>query len=387
MQKRIKRRVTAREQTFFAVCQPGVKNLCLKELSDLGINPGGIRVKKGGIEFSGKVSDCYRANLHLRSPSRILMRICRFRAETFAEFEKKAGKVDWDLYVSSNATVEYTVSCAKSRLYHTGAVEERLSRVVSAKAGRERRTAGDQAGAPSAGLHVRAEKDRFEISIDSSGDLLFKRGIKEDVGKAPIRENLAGAVLSWAGFGCDDLLADPMCGSGTFSMEAAMIKKRIPPGYFRRFAFEDWPCFSGAQFAHMKKKAREEIVSASEKSIFAFDIDETVLAPFGDNISRFGFEDVIHVKKKDFFTLTCVDFNCKKGVIVINPPYGKRIRAKNETGSFFMEIGNKLKKDFSGWRAGVVVPDKSAAASLALNGRLTRFFHGGLDVFAVTGKV
>jgi putative N6-adenine-specific DNA methylase len=186
MEKRVKRRVTARNHDFFCICPPGLRNLCRKELSGLDIDPSGIQVKKGGVEFIGKVQDCYRANLYLRSPVRILMRVCSFRAESFAELEKKAASVDWELYVPSNATVEYSVSCSKSRLYHTGAVEERLAGIVSKKAETDGIPSADSEAGPLIRLFVRGENDRFEISVDSSGELLFKRGIKEMAGRGKI---------------------------------------------------------------------------------------------------------------------------------------------------------------------------------------------------------
>ncbi|MCF8045408.1 MAG: hypothetical protein K9J83_06070 [Desulfarculaceae bacterium] len=387
MEKRIKRRVTARDHTFFCVCSPGTGNICRKELSCLGIDPSGISVTKGGVEFTGKVYDCYLANLYLRSPVRILMRICGFRAESFAELEKKASNVDWELYVPSDAAVEYSVSCSKSRLYHTGAVEERLVGIVSKKAEKDGISSADSAeGRPLVKLYVRAENDRFEISIDSSGDLLFKRGVKEMAGKAPIRENLAFALLQRAGFSPEDILADPMCGSGTFSLEAAMIKKRIPPGYFRGFAFENWPCFRPAQLAHIRKKAAEQFAKAKEKSVFAFDIDDRALDFFENRMNACGLHDFIRIEKKDFFDLTAADFP-NKGLLVLNPPYGKRMGSRDETRAFFQEIFEKLGADFKGWRTGIVIPDRSLAELSGFKCRISPFFHGGLDVFALTGKV
>ena len=387
MEKRIKRRVTAREQTFFCACPPGLTNLCGKELSGLDIDTSGIRVKKGGVEFTGKLQDCYRANLYLRSPARILMRICRFAAESFVQLEKKVAKVDWELYIPANAAVEYSVSCSKSRLYHTGAVQERVAGIVSKKLKNDGFPLADSAEErPLITLYVRAENDRFEISIDSSGDLLFKRGIKEVAGRAPIRENLAYALLSRTGFSPDDIFVDPMCGSGTFCVEAAMIKKRIPPGYFRRFAFESWPCFRPAQFAHMKKKAAEQFVDSGEQSIFAFDTDERVLGAFENTIGFYEMDDLVRIEKKDFFDLKGSDFP-RPGVIVLNPPYGKRIGDKDRTRMFYRKIFEKLSADFKGWGIGIVIPERSLAEPAGFKYRISPFFHGGLDVFALTGTI
>lgn len=387
LEKRVKRRVAAREQTFFCVCPPGLVTLCEKELSGFGVDPSRIQVKKGGVEFAGKVQDCYAANLYLRSPVRVLMRICSFTAESFAKLEKSLSKVDWELYVPSNAVLVYSVSCSKSRLYHSGAVQERVAGIVSKKAENDGKPLDDSAeDRPLVRLFVRAENDRFEISLDSTGEMLFKRGIKESVGRAPIRENLAYALLARTGFGPDDILVDPMCGSGTFSVEAAMIKKRIPPGFFRRFAFENWPCFRPAQFAHMKKKAAQEFVGFREKSVFAFDIDETMLDAFQNTVGSYGMDDLVRIEKKDFFDLAGSDFS-RAGVIVLNPPYGKRIGDRERTRVFFRNIFEKLSADFKGWRAGIVIPDRSLAEPAGFKCRITPFFHGGLDVFSLTGVV
>ncbi|MCP4673600.1 MAG: RNA methyltransferase, partial [Desulfobacula sp.] len=200
------------------------------------------------------------------------------------------------------------------------------------------------------------------------------------------------AMLSWAGFSNKDILIDPMCGSGTFSLEAAMVQSNIPSGFFRTFAFENWPGCSLKTFAYMKKQAHEKFRKFTCKQIFASDIDDTALAALEQNLSKHDFCKVIAASKKDFFAINPSDIlhgisHDAKGVVMLNPPYGKRLETKNDNGSFYGEIGKKLKKDFKGWRVALVLPSRASKASLGIRLELKPLFHGGLDIFAGIGRI
>jgi len=399
LEKRIKRRVTARKQLFFAVTPPGLKRLCHREISRLPLALEEITMIPGGVEFKGSLHDCYAASLHLRSPSRITMRIARFKAENFRTLEKKLNAVEWELYLSRKFPVACEVSTHHSRLYHKDAIAERTEAAV-----RERLESLDQgppkaSGKPGSGttpaksrhspftLFIRAQDDQFEISLDASGELLHKRGIKKEVGKAPLRENLAFAVLCAAGFTGEGPLVDPMCGSGTFSMEGTMIKQNIPPGFFRPFAFEQWPCFSRGQWRHLKQEAEKAIIGPETPEIFASDLDETVLGHLQRGLTECGIAGGISVFRENFFDLDPRILTGKKGVVVLNPPYGKRIGNQNDVQAFFARIGDHLKEKFTGWQAGIVLPDKGLVSTLPFSAALTPVFHGGLEIFIAAGKI
>ncbi len=228
-EKRIKRRVTAREHPFFAVCPPGLTQACYNEITHLGLDPEKTAVTAGGIDLLCKPDTCMALNLSLGIPSRILMRIGQFKATHFSQFEKKMAAVEWDLYLPPKGIPNIKVHTKKSALYHSDALAQRAVATITKYLSPDE-TENDETHNSGQTIYIRADHDLFHVSLDTSGDLLFKRGIKTSVTSAPLRETLAFAMLGWAGFTPGDILMDPMCGCGTFSLEGAMIQMNIPPG-------------------------------------------------------------------------------------------------------------------------------------------------------------
>ena len=395
-EKRIKRRISGREHVFFAVCTPGLTKVCFNEMRRVGFAEKNLKITKGGIEFQARLDTCMFLNLNLRSPLRILMRISEFNVESFQKLEKKINSIDWILYLPQNCTLKFNVTCKKSRLYHSDAIAQRCEKIIHDQLQRSRNNFTAK-NISKQNIYIRAENNHFTISIDTTGVLLFKRGIKKKVTRAPLRENIAYAMLSWAGFSNNDIpLIDPMCGSGTFCLEAAMLKSNIPSGFFRTFAFENWPGFKPKTFFYLKKQAQGKFIESSNKQIFASDIDATALTALEINLEQnrgsFNFANMIARSKQDFFSINPSDITSElssgiKGVVMLNPPYGKRLREKYDTSIFYQEIGRKLKKDFKGWQVGIVLPSRESKAYLDLKLELKPIFHGGLDIFAGIGKI
>src|SRR5256714_12385374 len=209
----------------------------------------------GGVSFDGYNRLLYRANLHLRTPGRIIVRLGRFHATTFYALERRAKKIPWQNFLPEQGVVDIRVTCRKSRLYHSDAVAERVLSVISEVRGDIElgRTTSEDAddGEESANetqfprqrFVVRIVDDQCEISAESSGALLHRRGYRQEVAKAPLRETLAAAMILASGWRPGEPLIDPMCGSGTIPIEAAMIARGITPGVRRRFQFTQWPSF------------------------------------------------------------------------------------------------------------------------------------------------
>ncbi len=387
-EKRIKRKIIAREHTFFASCAPGLKKFLANEIIDHNLSSKKIILKQGGVEFFGKVHDCYLANLYLRCPIRILMRIPEFKAENFSTLEKKLDKYDFELLLQKNAKLNFHVSTKNSRLYHSDAIAQRAETIISNKLLTHENILSNTKDTISHDIFIRAENNRFEISIDSSGELLHKRSVKEMTTNAPLRENLAWAMLLSTQFSKDDILIDPMCGSGTFSLEAAMFKQNIPPGFFRNFAFQSWQCFREEKWSYLKKQAQDKFESNIKKEIFASDIDNIAISAFKKNIQKHNLRKSIEIREHDFFNTKPEEFTTKKGVIVLNPPYGKRIGTKQDITSFYNEIGKKLKQDFKGWRVGIIMPEKYLLKKYNFQkSAIKSFYHGGLDIFLFTCTV
>ncbi len=385
-EKRVKRRVSGRDHDFFIVCSPGLETVCRSEMISAGFPENRMNLIDGGVEFKGRISDGAAMNLNLRSPSRILLRISRFKADSFEKLEKKIQAIAFPLFLPKNGNLKFSVTARKSRLYHSDAIAERCEAIILDQLRSDDTFTAQNPSTQT--VYIRADQDEFQVSLDSTGDLLFKRGIKKKVTPAPLRENLAFAMLFWAGFSAGDILLDPMAGSGTFSLEAAMIKAGLAPGLFRSFAFESWPGFSPRAFAHLKKQAWENQVLVSEKEIFASDMDDHAVAVMQQNMSGHDFCRTIDLCRKDFFSLNpSMIPSGKKGVIMLNPPYGKRLEEKTDTKAFYREIEKKLLSDFKGWRLGIILPSKETLPNPLVKLQLKPIFHGGLEIFAGIGII
>ena len=403
--KRLKRRISGRTHDFFAVCPPGLESICKQELTELaeaklpGSAPDSnpeikeITLLSGGVGFQTRLHPACLVNMFLGTPTKILMRIASFKAERFSALEKQIKAIDWELYLPKHHDLDIQVTCRKSRLYHSDAVAERCYPIIKSRIEnfhREHPQPGDDSPETYPGkqtLMIRADQDRFELSLNMSGDLLFKRGIKQKVIQAPLRENLAFAILRALEFSGEDTLVDPMCGSGTFSMEGAMMQSNVPPGFFRSFAFESWPGFQEKRFAHSKKQIQDKFSPKRVNKIFASDLDTKAVAGLGETCLDHEFLNQVQTQCQDFFTIRPPEVEPGKGVIILNPPYGKRLGQDINIHDFFKGLGNKLSRDFSGWRVAVIYPDKQVGAAMNLHLKPMPFFHGGLDLFAGIGTL
>ncbi len=388
--KRVKRQVIARSRSFFAATPPGLENVCLRELASPPLSFTEVEEAPGGVEFRGRVHDAYLANLHLRTANRILMRIDGFKAANFRQLERRLADFPWEIYLPAGIPVHVRVATSRSRLYHKAAIAERFQTGVALRLER-RGVEGESPPETTAfslqTLFIRVVDDRFTISLDSSGDPLYKRGIKKEVGRAPLRETLAAAALQLAGFSGDEPLLDPMCGSGTFAMEGAMMAMNIPPGRHRKFAFMEWPAFRPRRWAFLRRQAEERITRVDAPMVFASDKDERVLAALERNLRDHEIARAIRVSGGDFFRLSPPRAFKTAGVIAINPPYGIRLGAKREIRGLYSSIRAKLKADFKGWKLALIAPDRRLAGNLPSRMATRTLSHGGVKILLLTGKV
>ena len=389
LEKRIKRHVIAPERGFFVVTAPGLEHLCHDELMRLPLSRREAAIVPGGIEFTGRLHDCYLANLKLATANRILMRIAHFKANTFHKLYKKIAQFPWELYLSGGIELKVRVSSKQSRLYHKGAVAEYFEKAIAKRLGEYGpRTDDGNAVTDRQQIFVRIVEDQFTVSLDSSGELLHKRGLKSYRAVAPVRETLAAAVLRLAGYNETEPLIDPMCGSGTFSLEAAMMLKHIPPGWFRDFAFMGWPGFSPGRWQHLRTSCEAVFATKSAPQIFASDNDEATCAAMRQSVEEYQISDAVQVACGDFFQLDPEDLTDKKGLVILNPPYGMRIAAKAKGEDFFAAICSRLKKAYRGWQLALIIPEKHLKNKIPIPGLTEhRLFHGGLKIVLMTGRI
>jgi len=387
-EKRIKRQVIGRKHSFFAVVQPGFEDTARRELTALGIEEFTETVP-GGFEFSCRLERCYRANLASRTITRILMRLFSLKATNFRDLRKKVEALPWELHLADGATVAFHTSCTRSRLYHEGAVEEELGRAIGSRLS----THGIRVDFPDDGamqeIHVRLQDDVCQMSLDTSGGPLYRRGRKPFAASATLRETLAASILMEAGWPGFDVLIDPMCGAGTFTLEALEMMSGRIPNLDREFPFERWPAFRPAAFAHLKKQMSSEARAVVPGGrILAFDLDPEAVDTTKKNLDASGLPaERVSVDTGDFLDLLTLpgfdeipeDARC---LLVLNPPYGKRLR-QGSTKQVYRRIGEAIRDNYRGAYA-IIVPGLEIEKALSLpRDRKILFRNGGLRVAAI----
>ncbi|HOA06554.1 MAG TPA: THUMP domain-containing protein [Spirochaetota bacterium] len=373
IEKRVKRHIKAKTHNFFAVYPPGFSECAEKEISKVE-GAENISVEYGGINFSGKMDTLYRTTLQLRGSARILMRITEFHAENFRELKRKTESVPWELYAGENFSFDYSVSCEKSRLYHSGAVEETLKEAMHNKT-------SDQGISHT--IFARIVNDRCTLSIDTSGDPLYKRGYKIMTPEAPLRENICAMILNQFPLNKYSAIIDPMCGGGTFTLEACSLLGHISPFHENRiFAFQKFPVYSEKTFLDIKRRLS---VEKSQTDFFVFDINDESIKVSLHNFSHAGITEIVKTEKTDFFSLQRKNFPDGKILLVLNPPYGKRIETDD---SIFRKIYAKLKNDFSDASFAVILPDnESEIFTERFDCKRIMFSNGGIKVSAIIREV
>jgi putative N6-adenine-specific DNA methylase len=319
----------------------------------------------------GDWPEVWRANLELRGAARVLARIAEFRAMHLAQLDKRARKVPWGEVLRADQPFWVEASCKASRIYHQGAAAQRITKAIK-----------DTLGAPVAEdaevvIKARIDDDLCTISVDTSGASLHKRGHKEAVAKAPMRENLAALFLRQCGFDGAEPVVDPMCGSGTFVIEAAEIAAGLKPGRSRRFAFEQLGSFDAA--AWQKLRGNPEI-RKPEIKFTGSDRDAGAVAMSRANAERAGIASLIAFKQQAISDLTPPEG--KPGLVIVNPPYGARIGDRKQLNALYRALGQTLMARFSGWRVGIVTNEVplAEATGLPLQPPGDPVSHGGIRV-------
>ena len=397
---------------LFASTAPGLESIAAGELKILGARG---RQEIGGVAFAGDLDRLYEANLWLRTASRVVVRLGQFHASTFYELERRARKLPWAEFLPSSGPVRLRVTCRKSRLYHSDAVGERVMAAIAESASRviETSAAGinDEGGdadhaedtehaedsvegeagigeEPSQLFIVRIVHDEVEVSADSSGELLHRRGYRKEIAKAPLRETLAAAMLLASGWRKGEPLLDPMCGSGTIPIEAALLARGIAPGLHRKFQFMSWPTFDEGVWNEMLEKARGSMTNSSER-IRGSDRDAGAIHAAERNAERAGVADTIQFSAQAVSGSIAELEDVAKGTgwILTNPPYGVRMGETDDLRNLYARLGTELRGK-QGWRAGILTSDAALIRQTRLS-LVPRFStrNGGIPVsFLVSGK-
>jgi putative N6-adenine-specific DNA methylase len=359
---------------LFAAAAPGIAAVTADELRASGVEPR--EVTPDGIVVEGDLALVRRLNVELRTASRVLVRVGRFAARTFAELERHAAKIDWHAFVAPGEPVRFRVTARKSRLYHTGAVAERLAKAA-------RLPISDDEAAQL--FVVRGVRDEWLVSADSSGEHLHRRGYRLATAKAPLRETLGAAAVLASGWDGESPLLDPFCGSGTICIEAAMIAARQAPGRMRSFSFERWPSAATLAPGDASRARRTTHAAAYQPIVFGSDRDAGAIEAARANAARASVAELVEFTDQ---TISAVMPLAERGWIVTNPPYGVRVGDRRALRDLYARFGGVLRERFSGWVVLFFAADASLERATGLHcERVLATENGGLKVRLLRAKV
>ncbi len=351
---------------IFLITPPGLEMLLAKEARERGFNV--TETIPGGVTVTGDWTDVWRANLSLRGATRVLARIGEFRAMHLAQLDKRSKKFLWGDVIPEGASVKVEATCRKSKIYHAGAATQRVEDALKAQGYTIAKSAPFN-------IRCRIEDDLVTFSLDTTGEPLHKRGHKEAVNKAPMRENMAAMFLRDCGYDGSEPVYDPMCGSGTFPIEAVEIAMGLDAGRSRTFAFQTLASYDAAAFERLRSTPRE-----TAHKFFGSDRDAGAIRMSRSNAERAGVTAQTDFAMKPISDITPPCAN--KGLVIANPPYGGRIGNKKPLYGLYASFGERLKAEFKGWRVGIMTTEPSLAKATGLPfkpvGPVVN--HGGLKV-------
>lgn len=357
----------------------GLENVLAGELKALGASD--ILVLNRAVAFSGDLKLLYMANYSLRSALSVLMTIAEFRIRSGNDLYKNSLKAEWDRFLDPDRTFSVVPVINSPIFQHSGyaglVLKDAIADWFRNKSGRRPSVNSDD---PDIVFNLHISNELVTISLDSTVVPLYKRGYRKEQGSAPMNEVLAAGIVLLSGWNIDTPLFDPMCGSGTIPIEAAMIASGIAPGSFRQFfGFQHWKNYNEDLFDQVRKESEPENKMTGIK-IFGSDISENAVSQAKANIESAGLSDLVSVQQIGFHDL---EPSFDNGMIIMNPPYGRRITL-SENDDLYGMIGSTLKHKFHGFTAWVITSDKESLKHIGLKPALkTTLFNGSLECVLV----
>lgn len=361
---------------YFATCPRGLEALLEAELRQLGAKD--IKSTDGGVGFAGTLSVCYSANLHSRVATRILMQAGRGTYKTEEDLYQAAYKVNWPNWFDVKHDFMVKVTGVKCPLK---SLEFATLRIKDAVCDKFRQAVGSRpyidTKNPAVRLHAYLTAEHYQLYVDTSGNALYMRGNRKASIEAPLRENLAAGILQLSGWKAGENLLDPMCGSGTFLLEAAMISLNIAPGLKRNFGFEKLKNFESDTWKKIKNTALNAVKPVSFQKIYGSDSDLRAVRVARQNLSEAGLLEAVQLAHVDFTEAIPPH---DQGVLVSNPPYGVRIGEDEALAALYPKMGEALKKRFAGWNAYFLTNDMRLPKLMRLApSKRTPLFNGPLE--------
>jgi len=363
-------------ERFFATCPRGLELILAGELRLLGAEK--VHAVGGGVQFGGEFFLCYRANLESRVASRILWQVSTDRYRDEDDIYHGAYGLPWIDWFDAARTIRVDVSATKSPLTSLNFVTLKVKDAVCDKIRRltGRRPSVDTRK-PDISIQGHLTDRDFSLYLDTTGEPLFKRGTRMATGEAPLRENLAAGILRLTGWEPGIPLLDPMCGSGTILLEAALMALDIAPGLGRDFAFEKFKNFDGRRWRELLQRSQARQRPKTPLAIYGSDLSGDALKAARANLTASGLEKIVSLKHANLLEIAAP---AKEGIIVTNPPYGVRLGEQRELAEFYPKLGDILKKNFTGWCAYILSADMRLPKLIRLAvSKRTPLFNGALE--------
>lgn len=376
------------KKTFqlIATAAAGLEAVVGREIRELGIE---CQVENGRVRFEGDIESIIQTNLWLRSADRIKIIVGMFPAKTFEELFQGVFALDWENYLPLGAKFPISkAKCVKSKLHNEPSVQAISKKAIVKKLQKYyARPEGVplMENGPEFKIEVSILKDMATIMIDTTGSSLFKRGYRIDKGGAPIKENMAAAILLLSNWYPDKPLIDPTCGSGTFCIEAALIGKNIAPGLYRSFAFEDWTWVEKDQVQKARAEAHAQMKQDVQLDISGSDLDARMIEIAKNNAEEAGVADSILFKQMRLQDLHTDKIN---GVIISNPPYGERLLDDSAVTKLYQEMGETF-APLQTWSKFILTSDEAFESKYGSSADKKRKLYNGtlkVDLYQYFGQ-
>jgi 23S rRNA G2445 N2-methylase RlmL len=360
---------------FFVSCPKGLVEPLEAELRGMGLKP--YDRSQNGIFFDSNWEDCYRVNLHSRFASRVLMPVLNFVAYQPEELYQNILKHDFTKYIRPDQALKIDASTKDSMLKDQRFIAMKAKDAIvdqfRNKFGIRPNVDNERA---ELSVYIKVYKNRFSVAIDTSGDSLFMRGYRLEAGEAPLKENLAAGLLQLSEWDGKSPIVDPMCGSGTILIEAAMMVMNIAPGSMRKsFGFMKLQNFNSDAWDRVLTEALDqEKDTCGDIHFYGYDIDRRVLMKAIENAKRAGVNEFIQFKRESIVSLKAP---VEKGIIVTNPPYGARLGDEDNLRDVYRDFSHTLKNEFKGWSAWILSGNKDLIGDLKLKSSRKHFVYNG----------
>ena len=361
---------------FFATCPRGLEALLVNELQASCAK--NIKPTDGGVSFMGDVGVCYHANLHSRIATRILWQVACGKYATEDDLYQAAYKINWPNWFEVKHDFMVKVTGVKCPLK---SLEFATLRIKDAVCDKFRQAVGSRpyidTKNPAVRIHAYLTAEEYIVYVDASGDSLHQRGNRKASIEAPLRENLAAGILQLSGWKAGEPLLDPMCGSGTFLLEACMTSLNIAPGLNRNFGFERLKNFESDTWKKIKNAALKNVKPTTFQKIYGSDNDLRAVRVAKQNLQEAGLLEAVQLAHVDMLEASPPGVS---GVLVTNPPYGVRIGEDEALAAFYPKLGEALKRKFAGWNAYFLTNDLRMPKLMRLApSKKTPLFNGPLE--------